>query len=189
MIKARWGKNAGALRAHLSYIAGGKEKKMSNGEIVYPAKSISTPSARKSYLAKHRYFLEPKGNGRRSKTTDLRIIMSFQGALPKNAHKIAIDFLQDNFPNMCATYAIHRKPVSKNASGEKMAGWHVHFVICPRKPDGKMLRLNKRALRDLKASYHELAKRHNLRTGWELEQHQPEPNLSPLSLGNNGPAL
>ena len=169
MIKVRWGSDVGALRAHLAYIAGGKSKVLANGERVYPAKSIKDGASRKSYLAKHKYFLEPKGKGRRSKTTDLRMIMSFQGALPKNAHKIAIEFLKENFPNMCATYAIHSKPVKKNAAGDKQAGWHIHYVICPRKPDGKMLRLRKQELKELKAAYHDLALRHQLKTGWEVQ--------------------
>ena len=149
MIKASWGKNAGALGAHLSYTAGGKNKKLANGERVYPAKNIKDCASRKSYLAMHKYHMEPKGKGRRTKTTDLRIIMSFKGAIPKNAHKIAVEYLKENFPDMCSTYALHAKPVKKNLMGDTQAGWHVHFVICPRKPDGKVIRIRKNELKEL----------------------------------------
>ena len=82
---------------------------------------------------------------------------------------------------MCATYAIHAKPVTKNKAGDKQAGWHVHYVICPRKPDGKMLRLRKQELKALKAAYHDLAVRHNLKTGWELEPEKPAAALATLA--------
>ncbi len=44
-----------------------------------------------------------------------------------------------------------------------------------------MLRLRKQELKALKASYHDLAIRHKLKTGWELDQENAAPALASLA--------
>ncbi|WP_143144966.1 hypothetical protein, partial [Mariprofundus micogutta] len=148
MIKQSWCTDINKTAAYVRYIMGdGKKKKIEAGEVVYPSPSIADKKAVAAYMAKHRYFLDTRGiEGRRkSKRTDLRLIMSFVGKVPKNAHKLAKQFLDENFPDHLATWAIHSKPVSEYKGGEKnVPAWHFHFVICPRaKTSGNFLQTKK----------------------------------------------
>lgn len=181
ITKASWHKSESGLLSHLKYMIGQGRKKKCEGEKIYPPAHLSDLNKVKAYFAAHKHALEPKKKSqRKSKRTDLRLVVAFVGKTPKEGHKIAHRMLKEAFPDCLGTWSIHSKPVEQ--SGQKVAAWHIHFVISPRsKETGKILQLGKKELAGIKKSFAKVA--HDF--GIDTKQKEIEQSKNP-ALGVQG---
>jgi len=157
-----------ALQSHFAYIAGtgSKYKNKHKNERVLTSKNIANRSSQNDFLDRWAAVLAPDRakKQRRSKRTDLRIIVSFKQKNDNKKQSLFLNrFMTDNFPDCLWTFARHEK---KNRLGKAVS--HFHIAICPRRLDGTIIGVSRSDLQKLKLSYQSLSKQIGLATGWEM---------------------
>lgn len=165
MIKVSWGKDAGGLPSHLAYITGtGRYRHKRFKERISCSQDIATPRTQAGFLAEYADALAPdhsKGQ-RRSKRTDLRLVISWLGDKREEQEAFLDDFMGEHFQGCLWTWARHVKP---NRLGQQTS--HFHVVVCPRRLDGPMLDVKRDDLRRFQNAYLKISKQHGLATGWD----------------------
>jgi len=186
MLKVSWGTSMKALQSHFAYIAGtGKYKNKHKNERVITSKNIANREAQDDFLDRWAAVLAPDRakKQRRSKRTDLRIILSWKG---KTNHQKQSEFLKrfmtDNFPDSLWTYAKHEK---LNKFGKFVS--HYHVCVCSRALSGSMHGISRSDLQKLKVSFQSLSKQVGLATGWEMAApNKPNKSRSRRARGKGG---